>query len=162
GRYPFLTKVDKDQTLALAVRLVSNHEAKPAIPESLCREFASMNGQQSPAFGIAPIMKMYMDSLETWKHNYDALTGGMKEYQGQKPANPAKEKRSAYDAAVASWQKSGEEVFKRFVEQQIELCHFFASRWEAYLKLPDKLAHCHSPAEMGQVQAAFLNQFASD
>jgi hypothetical protein len=119
-----------------------------------------MNGQQSSAFGIAPIMKMYMDSLETWKHNYDALTGGMN--QGQQTTHTGNPGRSAYDAAVASWQKSGEEVFKRFVEQQIELCRFFASRWETYLKLPDKLAHCQSPAEMGQVQAAFLNQFASD
>ena len=119
-----------------------------------------MNGQQSSAFGIAPIMKMYMDSLETWKHNYDALTGGMN--QGQQTTHTGNPGRSAYDAAVASWQKSGEEVFKHFVEQQIELCRFLAGRWENYLKLPDKFAHCQTPAEMGQVQAAFLNQFATD
>jgi hypothetical protein len=124
-----------------------------------------MNGQQSEqssAFGIAPIMKMYMDSLETWKHSYDALTAGAKVYQEQPTAHSSNVTKSTYDAAFVSWQKSGEEVFKHFVEQQIELCRFFASRWENYLKLPDKLAHCHTPAEMGQVQAAFLSQFASD
>jgi hypothetical protein len=124
-----------------------------------------MNGQhseQATAFSIAPIMNMYMDSLETWKHSYDALTAGMKESQGQPATHFSNATRSAYNAAFASWQKSGEEVFKHFVEQQIELCHFFAGRWENYLKLPDKLAHCQTPAEMGQVQAAFFNQFATD
>jgi hypothetical protein len=121
-----------------------------------------MNGQQSSAFTIAPIMKIYMDSLETWKHNYEALMAGSKEYPRQQAANSGNATKFAYEAAFANWQKSGEEVFKRFVEQQIELCRFLAARWETYLKLPDQLAHCHSPAEMGQVQAAFLSQFAND
>jgi len=124
-----------------------------------------MNGQQSQqplAFSMAPIMKMYMDSFEAWKHGYEALMPGTKEFQGQQTAHSSNAAKSAYDATVAGWQKSGEEVFKRFVEQQIELCRFCASRWESYLKLPDKLAHCQTPAEMGQVQAAFLSQFASD
>jgi hypothetical protein len=123
-----------------------------------------MNGQQSqqsPAFSMAPIMKIYMDSFEAWKHSYDALTAGAKEYQGH-TAHSSSASGTAYDAAFANWQKTGEEVFKRFVEQQIELCRFFGRRWENYLKLPDKLAHCQTPAELGQLQAAFLSQFASD
>lgn len=125
-----------------------------------------MNGQQSqqfPAFSMAPFMKMYIDSFEAWKHNYEALAAGAKEYQVQQTViSNSGGAKPAYDAALASWQKSGEDVFKHFVQQQIELCRFFAARWENYLKLPDKLAHCHTPAEMGQVQAAFLSQFASD
>jgi hypothetical protein len=124
-----------------------------------------MNGQQSPqsyAFSIAPIMKMYMDSWETWKHSYEAFIPGAKEYQGQQTAHSSNATNFSYDAAFASWVKSGEETFSRFVEQQIELSRFFASRWENYMKLPGQLAHCHTPAEMGQVQAAFLSQFASD
>jgi hypothetical protein len=121
-----------------------------------------MNGQQSPAFSIAPIMKMYMDSVEAWKQNYEALAAGAKEYQAQQTAQSSSGTKPAYEAAIASWQKPGEDVFKRFVEQQIELCHFFAARWENYLKLPEQLAHCNTPAEIGQVQAAFLSRFASD
>jgi hypothetical protein len=121
-----------------------------------------MNGQQSPAFSIAPIMKMYVDSVEAWKQNYEALAAGAKEYQAQHTAHSASGTQPAYDAAAASWQKSGGDFFKRFVEQQIELCHFFAARWENYLKLPEQLAHCHTPAEMAQLQAAFLGRFASD
>jgi len=111
---------------------------------------------------MAPIMKIYMESFEVWKHNYEALTGGMKEYQGLQTAYSSSGTKPAYDNALAGWQKTGEEFFKRFVEQQIELCRFFASRWETYLKLPGQLAHCQTPAEMGQVHAAFLSQCASD
>jgi hypothetical protein len=118
--------------------------------------------QQSYAFSMAPIMKMYMDSFEAWKHNYDAFTAGAKDYTGQHTSYSSNTAKPAFDTAFTGWQKSGEELFRRFVEHQIELCRFFASRWENYLKLPDQLAHCQSPAEMGQVQAAFFTQFASD
>jgi hypothetical protein len=122
----------------------------------------AQHSQQSYAFSIAPIMKIYADSFEAWKHNCDAFAAGAKEYTGQKASYSSSPAKSAYDTAFTGWQKSGEELFKRFVEHQIELCHFFASRWETYLKLPGQLAHCQSPAEIGQVQAAFLSQCASD
>jgi hypothetical protein len=103
-----------------------------------------------------------MDSIEAWKQNCEALTASAKEYQGQQAALSSNTTKSAGDAAFVSWQKTAEEVFKRFVEQQIELCHFFAIRWENYLKLPGQLARCQTPVEVGQVQTAFLSQFASD
>ncbi|MGO9472204.1 MAG: hypothetical protein ACLPWS_02075 [Rhodomicrobium sp.] len=125
-------------------------------------EFATMNVQQSPAsfeFNMAPIMKMYVDSMEAWKKNYETLAGNGTH---SAPSYSTDVTKTAYDSALTNWQKSGEEVFKRFVEQQIDICRFFAGRWEQYLKLPDQLAHCHTPAEIGQVQAAFLSQFASE
>ena len=43
---------------------------------------------------------------------------------------------SPNDAALLDWQKSGEEIFKRFVQNQMEFCHLFGHRCEQYLKLP--------------------------
>src|SRR5664279_271823 len=37
---------------------------------------------------------------------------------------------STHDAALSNWLKSSEHLFKRLVQSQIELCHFFGSRWE--------------------------------
>lgn len=113
---------------------------------------------QSYEFNITPIMKMYLDSMEAWKKNYEAISGTGK-INNQTYSEPAK---PAYDSAVANWQKSGEEAFKRFIDQQVELCRFFASRWEQYLKLPAQFAHCQTPAEAAQIQVSFLSQFAAD
>ena len=69
---------------------------------------------------------------------------------------------SAYDAALLNWQKSGEEIFKHFVQNQMELCHFFGHRCEQYLKLSEQLSQCRSLTELGNLQSSFLSQFASD
>ena len=69
---------------------------------------------------------------------------------------------SPNDAAMLTWQKSGEEIFKRFVQNQMELCHFFGHRCEQYLKLPEQLSQCRSLTELGEPQSAFLSKFASD
>jgi hypothetical protein len=110
-------------------------------------------------FNIAPLMKMYTDSIEAWKKNYESLAMNAKAAQSPYTATEA---QSPYDAAIATWQKSGEELFKRFSEQQIEMYRFFVAQWEQFLKLPAQLAQCRTPAEAGQVQAAFLSQFATD
>ncbi|MGO9544357.1 MAG: hypothetical protein ACLPPF_06135 [Rhodomicrobium sp.] len=104
-------------------------------------------------------MKMYMDSMEAWKKSYTSLSTSGKTAPEALTAENAK---AACDTALASWHKSGEEVYKRFVEQQIEICRFFAARWEQYLKLPAQIAHCQTPADLQQVQTFFLNQFATD
>src|SRR6516225_9807647 len=69
---------------------------------------------------------------------------------------------SPNDAAMLNWQKAGEEIFKRFVQNQMELCHFLGHRWEQYLKLPERLSQCRSLTELGELQSAFLSKFASD
>jgi hypothetical protein len=120
---------------------------------------AAHQSPQSFEFNVAPLMKMYADSIEAWKRNYESLAMNAK--GAQSPYMPA-DSQTAYDAAIATWQKSGEELFKRFSEQQIEIYRFFIARWEEFLKLPAKLAQCRTPAEAGQVQAAFLSQFATD
>ena len=69
---------------------------------------------------------------------------------------------SPNDAAMLNWQKSGAEIFKRFVQNQMELCYFFGHRCEQYLKLPEQISQCRSFSELGELQSAFLSKFASD
>ncbi len=121
-----------------------------------------MNQQYSAQafeFNVAPVMKLYMESLEAWKRNYEALAGNAGNVLSAYSTDHTK---TAYDTAAGGLQKSGEDMFKRFVAQQIELCRFFAGRWEQYLKLPGQLASCHTPADLGQLQVAFLNRAAND
>jgi hypothetical protein len=72
------------------------------------------------------------------------------------------ENTSPNDAAMLTWQKSGEEIFKRFVQNQMELCHFFGHRCEQYLNLPKQISQCRSLTELGELQSAFLSKFAND
>ncbi len=128
-----------------------------------------MTAQPSSPFDISPMLKMYMESIELWKKNYDNMMKNAKDVQGEFGANGAAQVThspaggtSAHDAALLNWHKSGEELFKRFVQNQIEICHFFGSRWEQYLKLPEHLSQCRSLTELGNLQKSFLSQFAKD
>ena len=128
-----------------------------------------MTAQPSSPFDISPMLKMYTESIELWKKNYENMMNNAKDTQGAFEANGAAQvthsppgSTSAHDAALLNWQKSGEELFKRFVQNQIELCHFFGSRWEHYLKLPHQLSQCRSLTELGNLQSSFLSQFAKD
>jgi len=120
---------------------------------------AATQSTQTLDFNVVPVMKIYLDSVEAWRKGYEQLTMN---WSGSEPAYSVHDTKHTYESAVANWNKPAEEMFKRFVEQQIEICRFFANRWEQYLQLPDQIAHCHSPAELGQVQATFLNRAASD
>ena len=118
----------------------------------------------SSTFDIAPMWKMYMEPIEAWRKNYETFlkstpfrADGM---DGKKAE--VESITSSNDAAMLDWRKSGEEIFKRFVQNQMELCHFFGHRWEQYLKLPEQLSQCRSLTELGELQSAFLTKFASD
>ena len=127
-----------------------------------------MTAQPSSPFDISPMLKTYMQSIELWKKNYETMMKGAMDMQGVSGANEAAQVKpsfagaSASDAALLNWRKSGEELFKHFVENQIELCQFFSNRWEQYLKLPEQLSQCRSLTELGNLQSSFLNQFAND
>ena len=97
-----------------------------------------MTAKPSSFFDISPTLKMYMESIELWQKNYEnflksALLGA-DGIDGKKAE--AESITSAYDAALLNWQESGEEIFKRFVQDQMKLCHFFGHRCEQYLKRP--------------------------
>jgi len=106
-----------------------------------------MTAQPSSPIDISPTLKMYMEFIELSKRNYENFlksaplrADGM---DGKKAE--AESITSAYDAALLNWQKSGEEVFKRFVQNQMELCDLFGHRWEQHLKLPERrLSQCRS------------------
>jgi hypothetical protein len=127
-----------------------------------------MTAQPSSPFDISPMLKMYTESMELWKKNYENMMKNAKDTQGAFGANGAERVThstagtSAHDAASLNWRKSGEDLFKRFVQNQIELCQFFGSRWEQYLKLPEQLSQCRSLNEFSNLQSSFLSQFAKD
>jgi len=108
---------------------------------------------------LGPALKLYIDGMESWKKQYENLLQTAIPAQSVSPYKPV---RPSQDEAMSSWQKSGQELFKRFVEQQVELCRFFGKRWEEYLALPGQFADCKTPAEAGQMQLAFMNQMAAD
>lgn len=120
-----------------------------------------MNGraQSVEHIDIAPLVKAYMDGLESWRKPCEALLAD------DSPApNPGEADlfTSSFEHGMANWQRTGGEAFKRFVEQQIELCGFLGRRWERYLDLPEQCAHCRTPLEIGQLQFAFLSRMAAD
>ncbi|NJM36110.1 MAG: hypothetical protein HC850_17065 [Rhodomicrobium sp.] len=114
--------------------------------------------QTAQRHDFGPAFRMYMENLENWRKNYEKLA--------QTPvapsASPPDHMSESYEQAMTQWQKSGEEMFRRFVEQQVEICRFFGKRWEQYLGLPEKFANCRSPADLSQVHMAFMGQMASD
>jgi hypothetical protein len=123
-----------------------------------------MTTQLSSPIDISPTLKMYMKFIELSKRNYEnflksapLLANGM---DGKKAE--VESITSPNDAALLNWRESGKEIFKRFVQNQMELCHFFGDRWEQYLKLPEQLSQCRSLTELGNLQSSFLSQFAND
>ena len=123
-----------------------------------------MTTPPSSPFDIAPMWKMYMEPFDLWKKNYENFLKspplGAEGIEGKKAE--VESITSANDAAMLNWQKSGEEIFKRFVQNQMELCHFFGHRCEQYLKLPEQLSQCRSLTELENLQSSFLSQFAND
>ena len=123
-----------------------------------------MTTPPSSPFDISPMLKMYMESIELWKKNYENFLKsaplGAEGIEGKKAE--VESITSPNDAAMLHWPKSGEEVFKRFVQNQMELCHFFGHRCEQYLKLPEQLSQCRSLTELGNLQSSFLSQFSND
>ena len=142
------------------------------IAENLALECTAVAEQPSTPFDISSMWKSYADSVDAWKKNYETFLQNAQsgaEVVSEKPepdrAPEQAEPDSAaslFDGAVRHWQKSGEGLFKSFVQNQVELCEFFRDRWALYLKLPEKLSDCNSLTELKKLQAAFLHEFAND
>lgn len=120
------------------------------------------NTQQAKSsldFDAGPILNMYLASFEAWKNNYDALVQAPKQQTRQN--KPDQLAIASYDGAP-QLQKTGENLFRRLVELQIELCRFVGKRWEQYLDLPSNVSRCRSAADIAQLQSAFLTKMAAD
>jgi hypothetical protein len=129
-----------------------------------------MTAQPSPQFDFSPVMKIYVESVDLWKKNYEAFIKSANDMRAATSAEGIDEKageaasyaKSFASSALVNWQKTGGDVFKGFVQNQIEICRFFGHRWEQYLALPDQFSQCRTVTELGNAQAAFLKQFARD
>jgi len=126
---------------------------------------ASNNSRNSSGNGsIAdPILNMYRESIDAWQKGYNgyndfAQTSRPQQGQTNAALNPA----AAYENMSAQMQKTGEHIFRRAVEHQVELGRFFGKRQVQYLDLWSDIAHCQSATDLVKVQSAFLTKMAAD
>ena len=108
---------------------------------------------------FAPALRMYMENFESWKKNCEQL---FTQAGGSNALSAAGFNTSAGGRPAADCQQLGTDAYRHFVEQQIELCRFFAKRWDLYRELPEKLANCKNPADFGQLQFDFLERMSSE
>ena len=122
-------------------------------------ENAQQTLSQTP-FDPGAVFGMYLASIDTWRKNHDAFVQTSRTQQGQ--TNGVLNPGAVFENTSAQLLKSGEDMFRRAVELQIELCRFFGKRWEQYLDLPSDISHCRSAADIAQLQSAFLTKMAAD
>src|SRR5271166_6089300 len=109
-----------------------------------------------------PILNMYRESIDAWQKGYNSYNDfaqTSRPQQGQ--TNAALNSAAACENTSAQMQKTGEHIFRRAVEQQIELGRFFWKRQEGYLDFWSDIARCQSAAEIVQVQSAFLTKMTA-
>jgi hypothetical protein len=106
---------------------------------------------------------MYRESIDAWQKGYNGYNDFVHASRPQPgQTNAALNPAAAYENTSAQMKKSGEHIFRRAVEQQIELGRFFGKRQERYLDFWSGIAHCQSAADIVQVQSAFLTKMAAD
>ena len=114
---------------------------------------------QQQDFSFVPVLKIYLDSMESWKENCEKIVQQTREItNSQSAALPA----CANEQTVEGWQKMSEAMFRGFVERQIELCHFYGRRWERYLELPERMARCKTPGDLVQLEREFVTRMTQD
>lgn len=114
--------------------------------------------QAVPNMDIAPALKMYLESIESWKENYKKLLENTNT-QSAANQNPLAE---GYNQALANWQSASGELYRRFIDDQVELCRFLSHRWESYRDLPRQVTRCRNPADLGQLQIDFITRMMSE
>lgn len=107
-------------------------------------------------FDAGPVLDIYLASLEAWKKNFDAFAEASQQQTKTQAAAVTIESTSN------QLEKTGADIFRRLIQEQVELCRFFGKRWEQYLSLPSDISRCHSPADLAQLQLAFLTKMAAD
>lgn len=111
-----------------------------------------------PSMDIAPALKLYLESIESWKENYKKLL----ENTDMQPAANQNPFAESYNQALANWQSASGELYRRFIDDQVELCRFLSHRWESYRDLPRQVTHCRNPAELAQLQIDFMTRMMSE
>ena len=110
-----------------------------------------------------PFLNMYRESIDAWQKGYNgsndfAQTSRPQQGQTNAALNPA----AAYENTSAQMQKTGEHIFRRAVEHQVELGRFFRKRQARYLDFWSDIAHCQSAADIVKLQSAFLTEMVAD
>lgn len=111
-------------------------------------------------FDAGPVLDIYLASLEAWKKNFDAFAEASQ--QQTKQITKTQAASVTIESTSNQLEKTGADVFRRLIQEQVELCRFFGKRWEQYLSLPSDISRCHSPADLAQLQLAFLTKMAAD
>lgn len=119
-----------------------------------------MDNQSQPALNmdVAPALKLYLESIESWKENYMKLLESAN-FQPAKSQNPVAEN---YNQTLSDWQSVCGEMYKRFVDDQVELCRFFSHRWAGYRDLPQQVSDCRNPTELAQLQIDFMTRMMTE
>lgn len=117
------------------------------------------SSQAQTKLDFLPALKLYFESLEVWKNNCDQFMAASKSSHPEDAPNILPFTGTLESSDL---QKSAEVLFKRLVENQIELCRFYGKRWEEYLTITGKLHQCKSMADFTQLQTAFLSKMMND
>jgi len=123
---------------------------------------ASNNSINSSSNGsIAdPILNMYRESVNAWQKGFNGFAQTSRPQQGQ--TNAALNPVAVYENMSAQMQKTGQHIFRRAIDRQVELGRFFGKRHERYLDIWSDIAHCQSATDIVKVQSAFLTEMAAD
>ncbi|MGO9486624.1 MAG: hypothetical protein ACLPX9_18960 [Rhodomicrobium sp.] len=111
-------------------------------------------------FDAGPVLEMYFAPFDAWKRNLGVLAEGT--WSQPKQQVEIRAAAGVLYNAPEQVQKLSDNIFRRVVEQHIELCRFFSKRWEQYLSLPSDITGCRSIADLAQLQFAFLSEMATD
>ncbi len=120
----------------------------------------SHHALSQPGFDAGPVLGMYFAPFDAWKKNLDALAEGS--WSQSKQQVEIRTADGDLYKAPTQLQNYSDNIFRRMVEQQIELCRFFSKRWEQYLSLTSDISGCRSIADLAQLQFAFLSKMATD
>ena len=81
-----------------------------------------------------PILNMYRESIDAWQKGYNGYNDFVQASRPQPgQTNAALDPAAAYENTSAQMKKSGEHIFCRAVEHQVELGRFFGKRKARYL-----------------------------
>jgi hypothetical protein len=133
---------------------------------NLPEESVMSTPRSAAQYDLPPLAKFYADAFEAWRRGYESfsksLANGRDTAGLSNPVPSLPNPVPSYEQGTATSQKFTADFFHRFVETQMELCHFYEGRWAQYLKFPETFFACRSPAEIADRQVAFINQLLAD
>jgi hypothetical protein len=129
--------------------------------ERKTRERKMENVQLTPnASDAAPMLNIYCASIDAWQKCIDIFVQPPTLQQEQPTA--ARMGNGAEEREPVQLQQAVEEIFLRFVDEEIELCRFARRQWAQYLSFSSDISRCRSAADFAQMHLAFLTKLSAD